>query len=348
MLNIARGLIRRGHNAKLILLEDQIDHALPPGVEPQCVSRRGRIISKSWVAKRFIAWRLRRWMRSRLIQEQPDLVISTLPFADEVVRIAGLSGIWFRITNTLSAEIGGLKSISAPKANRRLARYRRLYGGQNVIAVSQGVADDLRDRLGIRSAETVTIYNPFDLHEIRRLAMAEDGTLPQEPYIVHAGRFVAQKRHDLLLDAYAASKLPHRLFLLAKPTGRLRALIAAKGMTDRVTITGFQPNPYPWYARASAVVLCSDFEGFPNVLVEALACGTPVVSTDCPSGPREILTGSLSKYLSPCGDAAALAENLVSVVKSPPTIDRDFVLRFSQHASLAAIETLARRSAIHG
>jgi glycosyltransferase involved in cell wall biosynthesis len=72
-----------------------------------------------------------------------------------------------------------------------------------------------------------------------------------------------------------------------------------------VTITGFQRNPFPWYAKASALVHASDFEGFGNVLVEALASGTPVVSTDCPFGPREILTGSLSRFLSPCGDAGS-------------------------------------------
>ena len=348
VLSIASGLVRRGHGVKLILLEDRIDHTLPQGVEPLSISKSGRTISKGWIGKRAVAWRLRRWMQGQVTDEAPDLIISTLPFTDEIVRAAGLRGVWFRITNTLSAEIIGLKSISANKAKRRLARYRYLYGGQNVIAVSRGVAEDLRDRLGIRSAETVTIYSPFDIEEIRRLAAAEDGTLPQEPYIVHAGRFVAQKRHDLLLDAYAASKLPHRLVLLAKPTRRLRALIAAKGLTDRVTIAGFVSNPYPWYAKASALVLSSDFEGFPNVLVEALACGTPVVSTDCPSGPREILTGPLRRYLSPCNDAAALAENLVSVVESPPAIDRNIVSQFLHDASLDAIEALAKRSPVFG
>jgi glycosyltransferase involved in cell wall biosynthesis len=343
MLNIADGLTRRGHRVKLILLEDRIDHALPPGVVPLCIGRRGRIISKGWIGKRAAAWRLRRWMRGQLADETPDLIISTLPFTDEIVRAAGLRDVWFRITNTLSAEISGLKSISAGKAKRRLARYRRLYSGQNIIAVSQGVADDMRDFLGVQSAETITIYNPFDLEEIRRLSRVPDGTFPAEPFVIHAGRFVPQKRHDLLLDAFIASKLPHRLVLLTKSSQRLRALIAAKGLTERVTVTGFVSNPYPWYAKASAMVLSSDFEGFPNVLVEALACGTPVVSTDCPSGPREILTGPLRKYLSPCGDPDALARNLVSVVDSPPAIDASIVSRFSRDESLGAIEALAMR-----
>jgi glycosyltransferase involved in cell wall biosynthesis len=96
------------------------------------------------------------------------------------------------------------------------------------------------------------------------------------------------------------------------------------------------------------MVLSSDFEGFPNVLVEALACGTPVVSTDCPSGPREILTGPLRRHLSPCGDVDELARNLVSVVDSPPIIDPTIVSRFSQDESLRVIEALAMRKAGSG
>jgi len=343
ILNLASGLIRRGNSVRLILLEDRIDHALPPGIEPLFAAKRGQTISKGWIGKRVAAWRLRRLIVNDLAGERADLIISTLPFADEVVRIARLRNVWFRITNTLSGEISGLKSISVKKAKRRLARYRRLYSGQNLIAVSEGVAEDLRERIGIRSVKTTTIYNPIDLEEIHRLSRATDIDFPPAPFIVHAGRFVPQKRHDLLFDAFVASKLPHQLVLMTKSSQRLRSLIAAKGLTDRVIVVGFVPNPFPWYARASAMVLSSDFEGFPNVLVEGLACGTPVVSTDCLSGPNEILTGALRQYLSPCGDASALGRNLASVVESPPVLGSDIVSRFSQDRSLSALEALAKQ-----
>jgi glycosyltransferase involved in cell wall biosynthesis len=345
MLNIASGLVRRGNQVKLILLEDRIDHALPEGVDPLVVAGKGIVISKGWIGKRVAAWRLRRLIRNRLAGEHPDAVISTLPFTDEVVRLAGLPNVWFRITNTLSGEIEGLRAINVRKANRRLERYRRLYANQKLIAVSEGVAADLRDRIGVRGAETTTIYNPFDLDEIRRMSVVADKNLPSEPFIVHAGRFVPQKRHDLLFDAFIASKLPHRLVLMTKSSQRLRSLISEKGLTERVQVAGFLPNPFPWYARASAMILSSDFEGFPNVLVEALACGTPVISTDCPSGPNEILTGPLRKYLSARGDAEALGRNLASVVESPPELSSSIVLQFSRDRSLSAFEALPRRLA---
>jgi glycosyltransferase involved in cell wall biosynthesis len=344
VLNFAGALGARGHDVKIVLLENQVDYAVPPGVSLHSIAGDARTISTGWIGKRVAVERLRRWASKQAADGQADLIISTLPFADEVVRMAGLKKVCFRIGNTLSAEIAALEVVRPEKAKRRLARYRRLYENQNIITVSQGVAADLREGLGIQHARIVTVYNPYDFDEIRRLASMSEPALPAEPYIVHAGRFVRQKRHDVLLDAYAAAKLPHRLALLTEPSPELDELIASKALSGRVFIAGFQKNPFPWYANAAALVLSSDFEGFPNVLVEALACGTPAVSTDCPSGPREILTGALGRYLSPCGDATALASSLVSAVEAPPVIDPEITIRFSRDAALDAIEELAGRA----
>jgi glycosyltransferase involved in cell wall biosynthesis len=161
-----------------------------------------------------------------------------------------------------------------------------------------------------------------------------------QPYVVHAGRFVRQKRHDILLDAYVASGIPHNLVLLTGNTPALVEMIRARGLQDRVIIPGFRSNPFPWFAHASALVLSSDFEGFGNVLVEALACGTPVVSTDCPSGPGEILTGSLANCLCPPGDAAALGQTLRCIVENPPQIDQADLSRFSPDRALDQLEKL--------
>jgi glycosyltransferase involved in cell wall biosynthesis len=105
--------------------------------------------------------------------------------------------------------------------------------------------------------------------------------------------------------------------LLTPPDARLDALIAGAGLKRRVTIADFQANPYPWMAGADLLVLCSDHEGLPNVLIEALACGTRVVSTDCPSGPREILRGELARGLIPCNDANALAQAMQAALAAP-------------------------------
>ncbi len=268
--------------------------------------------------------------------------MSTLPFADEVAALARAPRHVCRIANTLSAEIARLP---ASKTTRRLERYRSLYGARPLVAVSQGVAEDLAGNMGIDAQRIRTIANPFDFAAIRALAAEPCPLRPTEPYVLHVGRFAAQKRHDLLLDAFARLDGSHRLLLLTPPDARLAALIARNGLERRVTIADFQANPYPWMAGAELLVLCSDHEGLPNVLIEALACGTRVVSTDCPSGPREILAGELARGLVPCGDAAALAAAMRSALAAPrpdrAAIDRALA-PYDPTATLDAWEALAR------
>lgn len=175
---------------------------------PACIP-----LSGGWLGKRMLAWRLRRWFRHATRYAGFDLIISTLPLADEVVRLAGLRRVWFRIANTLSSEIAGL---SGRKAKRRRERYRKLYDGHNIIAVSQGVADDLRNNLGLARARIETIYNPFDFENERALSRQHDPDIPADPYVLHVGRFAKQKRHDVLLDVYKESGIAHRLVLLTQ------------------------------------------------------------------------------------------------------------------------------------
>jgi glycosyltransferase involved in cell wall biosynthesis len=341
MLKHAKGLTERKHDVTVLVLERRIEHSLPSGLKLESLLPPGVPLSGGWLGKRMLAWRLRRWFRHATQPAGFDLIISTLPLADEVVRLAGLPRVWFRIANTLSSEIA---SLTGRKAKRRRERYRKLYDGQNIIAVSQGVADDLRNNLGLARARIETIYNPFDLDDMRALSRQHDPDIPADPYVLHVGRFAKQKRHDVLFDAYKVSGIPDRLVLLAQPHPALSAMIESRGLASRVTVAGFRENPYPWYANAAALVLTSDFEGMPNVLVEALACGTPVVSTDCPSGPREVLTGSMSRFLVPPGDINAIAARLRDVVRSPPDIDPDVIAPFRHDKVLAAIESLGRAS----
>jgi glycosyltransferase involved in cell wall biosynthesis len=340
VLKIGAGLAQRQHDVHIILLEHVVEHAVPQGVSVHSVARPGVRLRRGAVGKWLAAWRLRELV-GRLNRERPfDLIVSTLPFADEVAVRADLPRHWCRIANTLSIEIDRLHQSGPAKAKRRLARYRRIYGSRPLIAVSEGVAQDLRESIGLTHVPIERIYNPFDLAAIRARAL-EPATLPSAPYVVHVGRFAAQKRHDLLLDAWMRLNAPHQLVLLTAPDSRLTAMIAARGLGQRVTVAGFQPNPYPWIAGADLLVLCSDHEGLPNVIIEALAVGTPVVSTDCPSGPREILGGALPQCLVPVGDAVALAHGIsVALVDSPDVTGVDLA-RFDSLTVSAAYERLA-------
>lgn len=338
ILKLAAALIGRGHEVEVVLLERHAEHAVPPGVKVHALGER---ISRGWLGKRLLAGKLRRHLADRY-----DLLVSTLPFADEVTALSRLPRHWCRIANTLGAEIDKLAANSPAKGARRLGRYRRLYGRRPLIAVSQGVAADLRQSLGITS-RIETIPNPFDFEAMRRAALHSPpntpADLPSRPYVVHVGRFASQKRHDLLLDAWARLDTDHLMVLLTEPDAKLQAMIDERGLADRVHVAGFQTNPYPWIAGANLLVLCSDHEGLPNVLIEALACGTPAVSTDCPSGPREILA-AFPECLVPCGDAEALADAIDGALREPPDPGRADLSAYSADAVTTAYERLAREA----
>lgn len=337
LAKIAEGLVARGHTVDFIVCEDSGAYTPPENCGFTALSRQA---SHGWIGKRQLAWRLKRLLDNTAY----DLLVSTLPFADEVAAMTGASRHICRIANTLSAEI---VRLPVAKARRRQQRYQRLYGARRVVAVSQGVATDLKAGLGIPADLIRVIPNPFDFSAIRRLSSERCANPPDEPYILHVGRYAKQKRHDLLLTAYAQMAqqgCSHRLVLLTPPNADLTELIAAHGLERRVSVAGFQGNPYPWMGGADLLTLCSDHEGLPNVLIEALICGTRVVSTDCPSGPREILRGDFAQWLVPCGDAGALAQTMQAALASPrpsPDVVAELLAPYEAGCAYEAWETLA-------
>lgn len=345
ILKLSEALRQRGHDVHLVLLEYRVEHSISSGITVHVLTAPGQKLSKGMIGEWRAVTRLRRLMQKLAVSAPFDLIVSTLPFADRVALRAKLPRHWCRIANTLSAEIARLHDASARKARRRFKRYREMYNGKSLIAVSSGVAQDLRDALGLSNAHIERIYNPFDFAAMRHAA-GQPAELPAGPYVLHIGRFSAQKRHDLLLDAWCRlDRLPHRLVLLTAPNARLQQMIDARGLHDRVLVAGFQSNPYPWIAGAKLLVLCSDHEGLPNVLIEALAVGTPVVSTDCPSGPREILGAALPQSLVPVGDIEGLVRGIEHALQTPPDVKQvDLSPYTAEHIALA-YERLAQQGA---
>jgi glycosyltransferase involved in cell wall biosynthesis len=203
-----------------------------------------------------------------------------------------------------------------------------------IVAVSDGVADDLAAHAGIPRARITTIYNPVvgpDL--LARAAQDPDHPwfAPDQPAVIlAAGRLHPQKDFSTLIRAFALIRARRhaRLVILgaSSPTepayaAELTALAGALGVADDVAMPGFVDNPLAFMARASVFVLSSLYEGLPGVLIQALACGCPVVSTDCPSGPREILDQGRFGPLVPVGDDAALARAIEEVLDNPPAAE---------------------------
>ena len=204
-----------------------------------------------------------------------------------------------------------------------------------IVAVSDGIADDLASHAGIPRERITTVYNPVVTQDLTGEAQApldhpwfERG---QPPVILGVGRLHPQKDFPTLIRAFArvrAQRSVRLVILGAGDDGRetylsdLRSLPAKLGVANDVRFEGFVSNPFAFMARASVFALSSVHEGLPGVLIQALACGCPVVSTDCISGPREVLDNGAYGPLVPVGDDAALAEALQRVLDAPLPSER--------------------------
>jgi glycosyltransferase involved in cell wall biosynthesis len=198
-----------------------------------------------------------------------------------------------------------------------------------VVGPSQGVVDDARHITGLPPERFRVIVNPVYRPEITELSRA----VPEHPWlaeggvpvIVAAGKLKPQKDYPTLLEAFAQVRRqrPARLVILGR--GPLREQLDARaqelGIRDDLDMPGHVKNPYAFFSRAAVFVLSSAWEGLPNVLIEAMACGSPVVSTACPSGPDEILDGGRVGRLVPVGDAAAMAGAILATLDAPPERD---------------------------
>lgn len=193
-----------------------------------------------------------------------------------------------------------------------------------VVAVSNGAAKDLADYAGLSREKITRIYNPViaplvthvDYHLDSRSAHWNTAEIK----ILTVGTLKEQKNHELLIRAFSILRERSNAHLLILGEGQLRAnletLIHQLGLDDYVSMPGFISDPTAYYKHADLFALSSDWEGLPTVLIEALAAGTPIVSTDCPSGPREILCDGKYGLLVPRGDAHALAKAMASSLTS--------------------------------
>jgi glycosyltransferase involved in cell wall biosynthesis len=226
-----------------------------------------------------------------------------------------------------------------------------------IVCVSEGVADDLARTARLPRSRLTTIYNPVVTPALAACA-AEPAPHPwlepgaATPVVVAAGRLAPAKNFALLLRAFARLRAQRTARLLILGEGRerpmLEALARSLGIDADVALPGHVSNPFAAYSRASLFVLSSDWEGLPTVLIEALACGCPVVSTDCPSGPDEILERGRYGTLVPTGDATALADAMARTLDAPLAAELlrargdEFTLEKSARRYLELLEPLLR------
>jgi glycosyltransferase involved in cell wall biosynthesis len=308
MLKLAGGMAARGYPIDMVL-------ARAEGPFLKEVPKTVRVVDLKASRVLTSLFPLVRYMR----EERPAAILAVLHANNVALWARKLSGAKTRIIvserNTLSTEAEAQKSDLRMRLMPALVRWFYPWS-DGVVAVSQGVADDLVQTVGLPAELVKVIYNPIVTPE-----MIEKVKAPLEhpwfapglpPVILSVGRLSEQKDFPTLLRAFAKVRQTHtaRLLIIGEGEDRaaLEGLVQELGLGEDVSLPGFIANPYPYMVRADMFVLSSRWEGLPGALIEALYCGAPLVSTDCPSGPREILAGGKYGRLTPVGDVDAMAE----------------------------------------
>jgi len=232
-------------------------------------------------------------LHSLIRREGPDIIVSFLTRSNCAAiagsRMMGIPCIASERVHTTSH----LSSADGGRLKRALIRLLYPFADR-IIAVSHGIEDDLVENYGVAASKVATIYNPVDTGGIEDAARVPPSVDIPADFIVAVGRLVPNKNFAMLLRSYAAAKIESSLVILGEGAERSRLLALARelGIANKVHLPGFAANPYAILARAKFYVSPSNAEGFPNAMIEAMCIGLPVISTDCDSGPSEILQGT--------------------------------------------------------
>lgn len=224
---------------------------------------------------------------------------------------------------------------SSNKLKNTITKYcvEKIYKNKIILTVSNGVKDDLITNFSVNKNTIFCVYNPFDINEVRKKSYAFDPTINSENnYILAIGRADKQKRFDILLHAYAISNISQDLVIIGSNKKHFKKLIKLANILcigNKVHFIGHIANPFPYIRHAKLLVVTSEYEGFGNTIVESLICGVPVVSTDCMSGPREILAGNLQKYLAETNNPEDITKKIKLCLNDKPKIDPNIINKFN-------------------
>lgn len=259
-----------------------------------------------------------------LRQHRPDALLTV---KDHGAKVAVLAKKIFKIKTPVFITVSNTLSRTVHKKVKRFT-IKHLYPLANkVIAVSEGVKKDLVQEICIPKDMIQVIYNPAFTLDVEQQSTQDTGHpwLDQGnlPVFIGVGRLTPQKDFSTLIRAFSIvrNQMSSKLIIIGEGNQRsqLEHLIHELDQNNNIDLPGYLNNPLPWMARASVFVLSSRYEGLGNVLIEAMSVGTPVIATDCPSGPREILDKGKLGHLVPIENAEALAHAMLKTIHEPQT-----------------------------
>lgn len=343
MVTLANAIAARGFQVDLVLAAAKGPYLKRVVPEVRVVDlKAGRVINALLPLARYLR------------RERPVAMLSAMSHANVVALLARkLARIPLRTVVSERGFISGEHAI----ANNVLAIFnynlvRLLYpGADGVCAVSKAASNDLATFAGLPSEYVQTIYNPFDFASIKQRAAEPLNHAwfqgDQPPVALAIGRLNEAKNFSVLINAFARLRQRRAVRLIILGEGELRSALEAQvaqlGLNeDMVQLPGFVANPYAWLARCSLFVLSSRREGLPGALIEAMTCGVPVVSTNCLSGPDEILEGGRWGKLVPVGDVDALARAMAETLDMPAALRPDVRLRAADFEQERAVDAYLR------
>ena len=325
LVNIARGLAGCGVQVDFLVKETPLPYLTTLPTRVRLIDLRSG--ADGGLLRALIAY---------LRASGPDVLLSAKSVDDRLaIQARAAAGAATRVALRTGTNLSARLAVRGKNPLRRWLerrRVRRLYArADHVICVSRGVADDLARITGLARQAILVPHNPVITPELLELArapaphpwLAEE---PRLPVVLGAGGLRRQKNFPCLLRAFARLREHRACRLIILGEGRQRArlcrLAERLGVAEDVSLPGFVANPYAYMARSALFVLSSYWEGSPNALTEAMAVGTPVVATDCPSGPQEILDGGRYGELVGIDDAAAMAAAMERTLANPPPAER--------------------------
>jgi glycosyltransferase involved in cell wall biosynthesis len=386
MLNLVQGFLARGRTVDLVLCQAKGAYmAEVPAAANLVVLEASGGLQTRWIAARSNPGDFSALLRPVLLaskiapeiariqslqgyieQSRPDVILSALTYAN-------LVALWAkrRARSNLPVVVSeriALSHYCAAPSNFRKWRWRylpevvrRTYPDAAAVAcVSSHVADDLVNAIGLDRQSVTSIHNPVVDDALRAKSRLDPGhpwlAPGSAPVILAVGRLTEQKDFPSLIRAFAEVRAQREARLLILGEGRLRdelqALANALGVQADVDMPGFVENPFQYMARASLLVLSSHYEGLPGVLIQAMGCGCPVISTDCPGGSREILEGGQYGALVPVGDGSAMAKAILKELDAPTPKEvllrraEDFSIESGVSNYLALLDAVVARAAM--